>query len=170
MKNIITILVLWVFALTSYAQAPANYYNAAQSLSGYAKKTALYNIINKNYPSTSAAPINIGYGALYAAYQGTGSYPSTGTDKKTNGQVWDMYSDIPAGVPPYTFTWGQTCGTYSIESNCFNREHTVPQSWFSSASPMVSDLFHVYPTDGKVNGVRSNFQIGRASCGKECSS
>ncbi len=165
MKNIITSIitgmVLWVFALNSYAQAPAGYYTSAQSLSGYAKKTALFNIINKNYPSTTAAPINIGYGSLYAAYQGTGSYPSTGTDKKTNGQVWDMYSDIPSGTPPYVFTWGQTCGTYSAEGDCYNREHSMPQSWFVSASPMVSDLFHIYPTDGKVNGIRSNYPYGR---------
>lgn len=25
---------------------------------------------------------------------------------------------------------------------------------------MVSDAFHVYPTDGKVNGMRSNFPFG----------
>ncbi len=174
MKNIITsisaILVLWVFALNSYAQAPANYYTSAQSLSGYAKKTALYNIINKNYPSTTAAPISLSYGALYAAFQGTGSYPSTGTDKKRNDAntadvVWDMYSDNPAGPDPYTFPWGQTCGNYSAEGDCFNREHSFPQSWFNSAFPMQSDLFHLYPTDGKVNGLRSNNPFGKVGTG-----
>ncbi len=169
MKNIITsistILVLWVFALNSYAQAPAGYYTSAQSLSGYAKKTALFNIINKNYPSTTAAPVSLSYGALYSAFQGTGANPSQGTDKKRNDAntadvVWDMYSDNPTGPDPYTFPWGQTCGNYSVEGDCFNREHSFPQSWFSSAFPMQSDLFHLYPTDGKVNGVRSNFPFG----------
>ena len=39
----------------------------------------------------------------------------------------------------------------------YNREHTIPQSIFSKANPMVCDLFHVYPTDGYVNNKRSNF-------------
>ena len=30
---------------------------------------------------------------------------------------------------------------------------------------MVSDAFHVYPTDGKVNGQRSNFPFGECSGG-----
>ncbi|MFB0911369.1 MAG: endonuclease, partial [Flavobacterium sp.] len=33
----------------------------------------------------------------------------------------------------------------------------IPQSVFSSASPMVSDAHFITPTDGKVNGIRSNY-------------
>ena len=51
-------------------------------------------------------------------------------------------------------------GNYSKEGDCYNREHSFPQSWFNSQSPMQSDLFHVYPTDGYVNGRRASFPYG----------
>jgi hypothetical protein len=38
-----------------------------------------------------------------------------------------------------------------------------PQSLFSSASPMVSDLWIVYPTDAKVNEYRGNWPLGDVS-------
>ena len=41
-----------------------------------------------------------------------------------------------------------------------NREHTVPQSWFGESTPMVSDAFHIYPTDSKANNNRSSFLYG----------
>jgi endonuclease I len=141
---------LWLLLLAFVSQAqPPGYYSTATG-TGYTLKTQLYNII-KNH---TAVP----YGSLYSCYQGT--YNGNATDKKANGKVWDMYSDIPNGTPPYEFNWGQTCGSYSNEGDCFNREHSFPQSWFNSNSPMQSDLFHVYPTDGKVNGIRSNFPYG----------
>ncbi|MDX2188658.1 MAG: endonuclease [Bacteroidota bacterium] len=134
---------IYIFSL---AQIPSGYYDNANGKSGASLKTALFNII-KNPSVTS-------YGGLYTAYQTT--------DKKANGKVWDMYSDVPSGTPAYEYSFGSgTCGNYSKEGDCYNREHSFPQSWFNSASPMVSDLFHVYPTDGKVNGVRGNYPYGR---------
>lgn len=38
-----------------------------------------------------------------------------------------------------------------------NAEHTVPQSFFSSNSPMVGDMCHLFPTYETWNGDRSNF-------------
>ena len=49
--------------------------------------------------------------------------------------------------------------------DCVNREHSFPKSWFKEGQPMVSDAFHVYPTDGKVNGQRSNFPYGECANG-----
>jgi len=152
MKKFTLSLSFFCFAVFAYAQIPAGYYNTATG-SGYTLKTQLHNII-KGHTSIS-------YGTLYSVYQGTYNVNIPATDKKANGKVWDMYSDIPNGTPAYEFPWTQTCGNYSSEGDCFNREHSVPQSWFTSSSPMVSDLFHVYPTDGKVNGVRSNFPYGK---------
>ncbi|MFZ2325241.1 MAG: endonuclease [Ignavibacteriaceae bacterium] len=43
----------------------------------------------------------------------------------------------------------------------FNTEHTWPQSNFSEAEPMKSDLYHLYPTDNPANGVRSNYPFGK---------
>lgn len=129
-----------------YAQAPAGYYDPANGLTGTSLQAALHNII-KGHTVKS-------YDYLWTAY--------LTTDKKANGKVWDMYSDVPGGTPPYEYTFGTNqCGSYSGESSCYNREHSFPKSWFGDASPMVSDLFHIVPTDGYVNGRRSNYPYGK---------
>jgi len=125
-----------------HAQIPSGYYNAAQGLTGASLKLALHNII-KNHNSVS-------YASLWTHFQTT--------DKKANGKVWDMYSDVPGGTPPYQFTFvTNQCGSYNSEADCYNREHSWPQSWFNSETTPSSDLFHVYPTDGYVNNIRSNY-------------
>lgn len=75
-----------------------------------------------------------------------------------------MYSD----VTNYTFGTDQ-CGSYGVEGDCYNREHSVPKSWFNKQSPMVSDIWHVYPTDGKINGMRSNNPFGEVGSGASSS-
>ncbi len=42
----------------------------------------------------------------------------------------------------------------------FNTEHTWPQSNFSEAEPMKSDLYHLYPTDVTANSIRANYPFG----------
>lgn len=126
----------------------ATYYNSIGISSGSALKTALYNRI-LGHSVTS-------YSGLWGTY-------ST-TDALYNGKVWDIYSTRLDAPSPYEYTFStQQCGTYSIEGDCYNREHSFPQSWFSSNSPMVSDMFHIYPTDGKVNGMRNNYPHGEVS-------
>jgi endonuclease I len=72
-----------------------------------------------------------------------------------------MYSDIPGGTPAYSYDFVvDQCGNYGGEGDCYNREHSFPKSWFNDAAPMVTDLFHIYPTDGYVNGMRSNYPFG----------
>ena len=139
---------LWVFLAavsTAMAQAPANYYNSANGLTGDQLKVALHNII-KNHTSISYAQI---WNAFWS------------TDNKGNGIVWDMYSDRPNGNPPYTFYLGQDqCGTYSGEGDCYNREHSWPQSWFNDQTTPRTDLHHIFATDGYVNNRRSNYPFG----------
>lgn len=147
MRKITLSLILAFQVLFVWAQIPPNYYNSANGLTGTPLRTALHNIIDNHTVKS--------YSFLYTIY--------TTSDIKPNGKVWDMYSDVPGGTPPYTFNFGQTCGNYSNEGDCFNREHSWPQSWFNSSSPMVSDAFHVYPTDGKVNGIRSNYPYGEVT-------
>lgn len=133
------------------AQIPPGYYDSADGLQGFTLKTALYNII-KGHTQRS-------YDNLWTDFEST--------DKKTNGKVWDMYSDNPNGTPPYEYTFiTDQCGNYSSENDCYNREHSMPKSWFNDGTPMYTDLFHLYPTDGYVNGKRSNYpfgQVGSAS-------
>lgn len=146
MKNkllLVSLLALFISGIT--AQIPTGYYNSAQGLTGSALKTALHNII-KNHTVVS-------YNSLWTHFNTT--------DKKPNGKVWDIYSDIPNGTPPYQFTFSTNqCGSYSAESDCYNREHSWPQSWFNSETTPSQDLFHIYPTDGYVNNMRSNYSYG----------
>jgi len=126
----------------------AAYYNLIGSSTGATLKTALYNKI-LGHSSTS-------YSGLWSTY--------INTDKFYNGKVWDIYSTLLDTVSPFEFTFSTNqCGNYAVEGDCYNREHSFPQSWFNQASPMVSDMFHIYPTDGKVNGMRSNFPFGEVS-------
>jgi endonuclease I/chitodextrinase len=75
-----------------------------------------------------------------------------------------MYSENPTGTDTYTYRHGvKKCGNYSVEGDCYNREHIIPQSFFNSRAPMVSDIHHIRPTDGKVNGMRSNYPFGKVS-------
>lgn len=54
----------------------------------------------------------------------------------------------------------------AILGDCYNREHSFPKSWFGGeVLPMYTDLFHLYPTDGKVNAYRSNYAFGETSTG-----
>jgi endonuclease I len=126
------------------------YYESANGKVGQSLKTALHNIIKNHY--------SVSYGSLY----GSSGWMSK-IDKKPNGKVWDIYSDIPDGTPAYTYNFSNTCGNYSKEGDCWNREHVIPQSIFNESSPMVSDIFHLYPTDGYVNGRRSNYPLGVVS-------
>jgi endonuclease I len=145
---------LLIIAFASFlanAQAPAGYYNAANGLSGASLKTALSTIITNGHQDK-------GYGGLWTGYK------TTDIDKnyENDGSILDIYSEKPTGADPYKFTpVTNQCGTYSVEGNCYNREHIVPQSLFNEASPMVSDINFIRATDGKVNGMRSNYPFGK---------
>jgi len=147
MKQIYSLLLLFLFT-SGFAQAPTGYYTTATG-SGYTLKTQLYSII-KDHTVLS-------YGDLYVTYE------TSDIDNffEKDGSVLDMYSENPAGTDPYTYSIAsaQRCGSsgYAKEGDCYNREHIIPQSIFSQASPMVSDAHFITPTDGEVNGIRSNY-------------
>ena len=133
---------LCLVAATTWAQGPNNtgtYYQTANGKKGEALKTALFNII-KN-------PDVVSYDGLIKAYEKT--------DTRPDGYVRDWYSNTTK------FRHGtDKAGSYSKEGDVYNREHSVPQSWFSKASPMRSDIVHVVPTDGYVNNRRSDYPFG----------
>ena len=145
MKQIYFLLFLFLFT-AGFAQAPTGYYTTATG-SGYTLKTQLYNIIKGHTVRD--------YAGLYVTYE------TSDIDNffENDGSVLDMYSENPAGTDPYNYaiTAGQRCGNIINEGDCYNREHIIPQSIFNEASPMVSDAHFITPTDGKVNGIRSNY-------------
>lgn len=145
------IILFSVFTGLAHAQAPAGYYNSANGLSGAALKTELSSIISNGH-------IDKGYSGLWTAYKTT----DIDKDYENDGTILDIYSEKPAGADSYNYTPGTNqCGTYSSEGNCYNREHIVPQSLFNQASPMVADIHFIRATDGKVNGMRSNYPFGK---------
>lgn len=143
MKTRLLLLSLFIAMIGNvWAQGPNNsgtYYQSANGKKGAALKTALCGVIN---PHTQRS-----YNQLWTDFRTT--------DKKANGKVWDMYSV----KREYTFGTDQA-GNYSVEGDVYNREHSFPKSWFNDEYPMYTDLFHLYPTDAKVNGMRSNYPFG----------
>ena len=145
MKRFFVAFLTLFLAVSALAQPPANYYNSANGLTGEQLKVALHNII-KDHTSIS-------YSQIWNAFWST--------DNKGNGVVWDMYSDRPNGNPPYTYRLGQDqCGSYDSEGDCYNREHSWPQSWFNDQTTPRTDLHHIFATDGYVNNRRGNFPFG----------
>ena len=132
-RSILTALTFLLVTATAWAQGPngsEDYYQAANGKKGKALKTALYGIIHSHK--------NIGYDGLYESYKQT--------DTRPDGYVRDWYSN----VTKYTHVKDKA-GTYKKEGDCYNREHSVPQSWFedyADASIIKADIVHVLPTDG----------------------
>lgn len=142
MKRLFTSWTLLCVLIQLWAQAPSGYYTDATGYKGKSLKTALYRIITDHTARS--------YKQLWTDMQST--------DRREDGKVWDMYSS----TTDFTFSSDQ-CGTYKNEGDCYNREHSFPKSWFNDAHPMYTDLFHLYPTDGKVNGMRSNYPFGETN-------
>lgn len=139
------VLIATLFLLPLQAGPPDGYYDGTEGLIETALQTALHDIID---------------GHTVLSYSSLWTHVQT-TDDKSNGKVWDMYSDVPGGTPPYEFTFvSDQCGNYGGEGDCYNREHSWPKSWFDDDPPMNTDLFHIYPTDGYVNGRRGNYPYG----------
>lgn len=145
------LLLAFLFSAFSFAQIPAGYYNTATG-TGYTLKTQLYNKIKGH--------TDRGYAGLWTTYSTT----DRDNQYDNDNTIIDIYSEKPIGTDPYTYTYSTNqCGTYSVEGNCYNREHIVPQSVFNESAPMVSDAHHIPPTDGKVNGMRSNYPHGNVA-------
>lgn len=142
-RQSLTMLMLLYVALLLQAQIPVNYYSSAKGQKGKSLKTALYQKI--------ASHTALSYKALWEAYKKT--------DVRADGKIWDMYSNVTNYVPG-----GSAQGAnYKGEGDSYNREHSFPKSWFNDATPMYTDLFHLYPTDGYVNNRRSNYPFGETN-------
>lgn len=141
------------FSTVACAQIPNGYYDDAEGLEGYALKTALKNIIDGHTV--------LSYGSLDSKY--------SQTDKdlyyENDASVLDIYSEKPSGADAYNYGFGEAdqCGNYNSEGDCWNKEHIFPQGFFNEQLPMRTDLHQVLPTDGYVNGMRSNYPFGEVA-------
>ena len=142
MKNLFTFL-FSITSLCAFAAEPAGYYSSCEGKNGQTLLKALCEVVG---PHTA-----VSYNGLWTLYKTT--------DTRDDGTIWDMYS-----TKHFVYSKDQ-CGSYSKVGDCYNREHSFPKSWFNDKSPMVSDAFHIYPTDGRVNGQRSNYPFGECASG-----
>lgn len=124
------------------------YYNTTQNLSGQALKTALTSRIST--------------GTTTLTYSGARDEMFMNIDnQKFNGQ------NASVNTLECIYT-GRLATNYASRTDCqnndnFNTEHTFPQSLFSSATPMLSDLHHIFPTDNTANNTRGNSPFGTVS-------
>lgn len=141
-RYLLLLAVLTVTAPAAMADAPFNYYTSAHGKTDAQLMTAMRNIINSHK--------QLSYSALWDAFRKT--------DTDAQGYIIDMYSNCKYRPDDHG-------GNGKNVGDGFNREHSFPKSWFDDAYPMYTDLFHLYPTDIKVNGQRSNYPFGECSGG-----
>jgi endonuclease I len=143
---------------TNNTGIPPGYYDAAVGLTCAPLKTAISTIITTGHTQNN--------------YSGLDNIEMLTTDDRLNDAgtatiVWDMYSDNPTGPEPYTYTFAQGGSTATAEGQGWNKEHSFPNSWFSASSSTANfpgaDLFHLYPTDIRVNSLRGNLPYGRVA-------
>ena len=76
---------------------------------------------------------------------------------KDDGKMKDYYSDISNFKP-------SDHGSGSSEGGKFNREHSIPKSWWGGATTNQGcDPIIVIPTDCIINSMRSNYPFGEVS-------
>lgn len=150
-KNLLSLLLLFVAltGLQATAAIPNNYYNSALGKNDQQLMASLHEIINSHF--------RVYYNKLWSRFQ---------TTDCNNGIIIDRYSDTQ-----FTYQTDQ-CGSYSGIGDCYNKEHSVPQSWWGgttdnteSADTMYSDLYHIYPVDGWVNAERGSYPFGNCANG-----
>ena len=140
-KQHITLLfmALLATAFTAMAVEPSGYYNNALGKSDEALMTALRNIIRNHTEVTYTS------GLLNAFKK---------ADVDNQGYIIDIYSNC-------RYKPSDNGSSASNVGEGYNREHSFPRSWFNGeVAPMNTDVFHVYPTDIKVNSQRSNYPYG----------
>jgi endonuclease I len=165
MKSIFTFILL-LYVTIGFSQTPPGYYDGAEGLTGYELKTALKNIID-DIDGGNGLPIHDPqpYSDLDVAYPMPNSgFVDVYNEYDNDGFLLDIYSENPNGADPYNHVLvDDECGNYNAEGVCYNKEHLLPQSFFNEQSPMRGDIHYVFPTDGQVNGYRSNLPFGEVN-------
>jgi len=128
--------------ITGEAAIPDGYYNKVNSLQSPDNILTALNSIIKGHTV-------IPYKGLEPYYEQTDFYADT---------LWDMYSTCRFDMSDANKQQKAVCDGW-------NKEHVCCQSWLGSG-PMVSDLFNVYPTDARVNNLRSNYPYGVVASAK----
>ncbi len=143
---------------------PAGFYDTITTQTCSPLKSALK---WRTYPSIAPKT----YGDLWTQYLVSDVKPREVGPGTSATVIWDIYSDNPTGTDPYNFTPGPVANggqqdngaSINTEGLYYNREHTVPLSWFkgNTGNPgPATDYLHLFPTDKIVNARRSNYIYG----------
>lgn len=146
-KYILTLVLAFWSVMGNLYAVEKSYYNSIDGKSGKNLFDAVHTVAKTGYKGLT-------YDGLWTAY--------CAIDINSSGKVWDMYSNATA----YTCGGSAQGANYSKEGDSYNREHSIPKSWFggtTNASTPGTDLFHVVPTDGYVNNRRSNYAFGEVA-------
>ncbi|MBP5659611.1 MAG: endonuclease [Paludibacteraceae bacterium] len=141
-KYIVVILALvaqmgWANVVTGVAAIPDGYYDGVDG------KKGADNILNALQTCISRDYDEISYSSLEEHYLKTDFYADT---------LWDMYSTC-------RFVFEDANKQQKAVCDGWNKEHVCCQSWIGGR-PMESDMFNVYPTDARINNLRSNYPYG----------
>ncbi len=139
-KRVFIVLLFSCISLCNFATIPEGYYQSVNGKKSEALRQALHSVIDNHTA--------IDYGNLEKYY--------AQTDLDENGHIKDMYSTC-------VFTINDANCSQSSVCQCWNKEHSVPSSWFKKAANAYSDLFHVVPTDARVNNFRGNMPYGETN-------
>jgi hypothetical protein len=151
----------------SRSQVPATYYDGAIGMTGALLKQELHDIITAGHvklPYTSSSY------DTWDAFATTDVYASP-----NNTIVWDMYSSFSNsydGTAPYYFTiyTDQDNGTGSNEGEYYNREHSIPNSWWGGNDIFqYTDINMLFATDKIVNNLRANYPYGEVTAPSQTS-
>lgn len=124
--------------LSLSARPKDGHYAEINGKSGEALFEAIKTCANKGYGS-------LGYDNLEAYFPKTDNL---------NGKVWDMYSNC-------NFEFSDANCNQNDFCQCWNKEHSIPKSWWGGGtSNQGCDLFHLIPTDARVNNLRSAYAYG----------
>lgn len=142
--NLFGLMLAVLVGMQATASIPTGYYTSAQGKSDQALKTALHKII-KGHTKRS-------YDNLWTDFKKTDCNGTIIIDRYSNSQ--------------YTWQTNQ-CGNYNGVGDCYNREHSIPNSWWggSDSDTAYTDLHHLFPVDGWVNNERGNYPFGDCANG-----
>ena len=148
MKSKLLLIGFALGATIAMAEPAANYYSSINGKKGDNIRLALSSIISSH--------TNVGYDGLFNVY--------AKADMREDGKtLWDMYSDCE-------FTINSTSGSNATVCGCYNREHSLPKSWWGGGkAAQYSDAYHVVPTDCRVNNQRSAYPFGECEGGTRLS-
>ena len=135
--KITALLILLLFSVSVFSDAPSDYYDTAEGLTGTSLKSALHNIID--------AHTDFGY-------------------DNAKVQIF-QYIHVRSNYTYCIYSGEKADKTGYPSNDDINCEHLWPQSYGCDSSPMRSDMHHLMPSRMQINSSRSNYPFGWVGAG-----